>query len=215
MSIYIIGVRKMKKELVKNIAIVLLSVIFIFHSIEKKVAIDELEEENTTLKLRVSLMKYTKEIADSLMLDTTQHALALAARLAIYEKTIEEYENNKHKVTVTMYHPVPGQTDDTPNITADGSVIRINNASEYRYVAVSRNMLRRDGGFLTYGDYVWLEAGKKSGVYQVRDTMASRWVNRIDILETPGVKPYKYNEAFIRRISMALENTNDFYFETY
>ena len=61
----------------------------------------------------------------------------------------------------------------------------------------------------------WLEAGKKSGVYQVRDTMASRWVNRIDILETPGVKPYKYNEAFIRRISMALENTNDFYFETY
>jgi len=205
----------MKKEIVKNIAIVLLSVIFIFHSIEKKVAIDELEEENTTLKLRVSLMKYTKEIADSLMFDTTQHALDLAARLAIYEKTIEEYENNKHKVTVTMYHPVPGQTDDTPNITADGSVIRINNASEYRYVAVSRNMLRRDGGFLTYGDYVWLEAGKKSGVYQVRDTMASRWVNRIDILETPGVKPYKYNEAFIRRISMALENTNDFYFETY
>ena len=154
MSIYIIGVRKMKKELVKNIAIVLLSVIFIFHSIEKKVAIDELEEENTTLKLRVSLMKYTKEIADSLMFDTTQHALDLAARLAIYEKTIEEYENNKHKVTVTMYHPVPDQTDDTPNITADGSVIRINNASEYRYVAVSRNMLRRDGGFLTYGDYV-------------------------------------------------------------
>ena len=190
MSIYIIGVRKMKKELVKNIAIVLLSVIFIFHSIEKKVAIDELEEENTTLKLRVSLMKYTKEIADSLMFDTTQHALDLAARLAIYEKTIEEYENNKHKVTVTMYHPVPGQTDDTPNITADGSVIRINNASEYRYVAVSRNMLRRDGGFLTYGDYVWLEAGKKSGVYQVRDTMASRWINRIDILETPGIKPY-------------------------
>ena len=86
-------------------------------------------------------MKYTKEIADSLMFDTTQHALGLAARLAIYEKTIEEYENNKHKVTVTMYHPVAGQTDDTPNITADGSVIKINNASEYRYVAVSRNML--------------------------------------------------------------------------
>ena len=205
----------MKKEKLKNMVIFLLCVIFVSYSIVKKVTIDELEEENITLKLRVSLMKYTKEIADSLMFDTTQHALDLAARLAIYEKTIEEYESNKHKVTVTMYHPVPGQTDDTPNITADGSVIRINNASEYRYVAVSRNMLRRDGGFLTYGDYVWLEAGKKSGVYQVRDTMASRWVNRIDILETPGVKPYKYNEAFIRRISMALENTNDFYFETY
>ena len=206
MSIYIIGVRKMKKEIVKNIAIVLLSVIFIFHSIEKKVAIDELEEENTTLKLRVSLMKYTKEIADSLMFDTTQHALDLAARLAIYEKTIEEYESNKHKVTVTMYHPVAGQTDDTPNITADGSVIKISKASEYRYVAVSRNMLIRYGGFLRYGDYVWVNAGKKSGVYQVRDTMAPRWINRIDILETPGVKPYKYNDASLRRLDYASKN---------
>ena len=197
----------MKKELVKNIAIVLLSVIFIFHSIEKKVAIDELEEENTTLKLRVSLMKYTKEIADSLMLDTTQHALALAARLAIYEKTIEEYENNKHKVTVTMYHPVPGQTDDTPNITADGSVIRINNASEYRYIAVSRNMLIRNNGFLNFGDYIWLDAGKKSGVYQVRDVMNKRFVDRVDILETPGTRPYKYSKASMRRISFAY---NDF-----
>ena len=119
MSIYIIVIRKMKREKIKTIAIVLLSVILIFHSIEKRGTIDELEEENTTLKLRISLMEYTKEVADSLMFDTTQHALDLAARLAIYEKTIEEYENNKHKVTVTMYHPVPGQTDDTPNITAD------------------------------------------------------------------------------------------------
>ena len=72
----------------------------------------------------------------------------MALTLITYEKKIEEYENNKHKVTVTMYHPVSGQTDDTPNITADGSVIRINNASEYRYIAVSRNMLIRNKGFL-------------------------------------------------------------------
>ena len=166
----------MKKEKLKNIVIFLLCVIFVSYSIVKKVTVDELEEENTTLKLRVSLMKYTKEIADLLMFDTTQHALAMSARLAIYEKKIKEYENNKHKVTVTMYHPVAGQTDDTPNITADGSVIKINNASEYRYVAVSQNMLTRTGGFLNYGDYVWLDAGRKSGVYQVRDTMASRWI---------------------------------------
>ena len=105
-----------------------------------------------------------------------------------------------------MYHPVADQTDDTPNITADGSVIKINNASEYRYVAVSRNMLTRYGGFLRYGDYVWVDAGKKSGVYQVRDTMAPRWVNRIDILESPGVKPYKYNDASLRRLDYAPEH---------
>ena len=195
----------MNNELIKTIVIILLSVVFVSHSVEKKKIIDELIENNSFLQHKV-------ELADSLIFDTTQNGLELALTLITYEKKIEEYENNKHKVTVTMYHPVSDQTDDTPNITADGSVIRINNASEYRYVAVSRNMLRRDGGFLTYGDYVWLEAGKKSGVYQVRDTMATRWINRIDILETPGVKPYKYNEASIRRIEMASENTNDFHF---
>ena len=198
----------MKEESIKTTIIILLSLIFIFHSIGKKKIVDELKEDNSFLQHKV-------ELVDSLMFDTTQHALALAAKLVIYEKKIGEYENNKHKVTVTMYHPVAGQTDDTPNITADGSVIKINNASDYRYVAVSRNMLMSHGGFLTYGDYVWLEAGKKSGVYQVRDTMAQRWVNRIDILETPGVKPYKFKEASIRRIKMASDNVNDLFFETY
>ena len=81
----------MNKETVKTIVIILLSVIFVSHSIVKKVTVDELEEENTTLKLRVSLMKYTKEIADSLMFDTTQHALDLAARLATFEKKIKVF----------------------------------------------------------------------------------------------------------------------------
>ena len=207
--------KKMKKELGKIIVIVLLSVIFVFHIIGNK----KIVEENTALKLRNSLLEYSKETTvhhvDSLMLSIAQENLKLVAMLAQSDKKIEEYENNKHKVTVTMYHPVAGQTDDTPNITADGSVISTNNASEYRYIAVSRNMLQRNGGFLTYGDYVWLEAGKKSGVYQVRDTMASRWINRIDILETPGVKPYKYNEASIRRITMSSENTNGLFLKTY
>ena len=198
----------MKEESIKTTIIILLSLIFVFHGIGKKKIVDELKEDNSFLQHKV-------ELVDSLMFDTTQHALALAAKLVIYEKKIEEYENNKHKVTVTMYHPVAGQTDDTPNITADGSVIKINNASEYRYVAVSQNMLTRTGGFLNYGDYVWLDAGRKSGVYQVRDTMAPRWINRIDILETPGVKPYKYNEASIRRITMSSENTNGLFLKTY
>ena len=198
----------MKEESIKTTIIILLSLIFVFHGIGKKKIVDELKEDNSFLQHKV-------ELVDSLMFDTTQHALALAAKLVIYEKKIEEYENNKHKVTVTMYHPVAGQTDDTPNITADGSVIKINNASDYRYVAVSRNMLVSHGGFLTYGDYVYVEAGRKSGVYQVRDTMASRWINRIDILETPGVKPYKFKEASIRRIKLASDNVDDLFFETY
>ena len=200
MSIYIVGVRKMNNELIKTIVIILLSVVFVSHSVEKNQIIDELTENNSFLQHKVKL-------ADSLIFDTTQNGLELALTLITYEKKIEEYENNKHKVTVTMYHPVSDQTDDTPNITADGSVIRINSASEYRYVAVSRNMLIRNKGFLNFGDYIWLDAGKKSGVYQVRDVMNRRFVNRVDILETPGVKPYKYSKASMRRISFAY---NDF-----
>ena len=37
----------------------------------------------------------------------------------------------------------------------------------------------------------------KDGIYQVRDTMNARFVNYIDILESPGVKPYKFNKAKI------------------
>ena len=200
MSIYIVGVRKMNNELIKTIVIILLSVVFVSHSVEKNQIIDELTENNSFLQHKV-------ELADSLIFDTTQNGLELALTLITYEKKIEEYENNKHKVTVTMYHPVSGQTDDTPNITADGSIIRINNASEYRYIAVARNMLIRNGGFLNFGDYIWLDAGKKSGVYQVRDVMNKRFVNRVDILETPGTRPYKYSKASMRRISFAY---NDF-----
>ena len=189
----------MQREKVKSISIFLLLVVLVLQGVEKKKEIDTLTEENLLMERMVA-------IADSLIKDTTVEGLKLAQLLAIKEKKIEEYENNKHQVVVTMYHPVAEQTDDTPNITADGTVIKISKASEYRYVAVSRNMLTRHGGFLRYGDYVWVDAGKKSGVYQVRDTMAPRWINRIDILETPGVEPYKYNDASLRRLDYVSEN---------
>ena len=56
-------------------------------------------------------------------------------------------------------------------------------------------MLIKNGGFLKFGDYVWVDAGKKSGVYQVRDVMNKRYTDRIDILEGVDVRPYKYDNA--------------------
>ena len=103
-----------------------------------------------------------------------------------------------------MYRPTKYETDSTPNITADGTRIKIKKASQYNFVAVSRNLLERWGGFLKYGDFILIEdAGHKEGVYQVRDVMNRRFVNRVDILETPGTVPYKYNEASLRRINVA------------
>tara|TARA_Y100000593_G_scaffold69767_1_gene128119 strand:- start:101 stop:619 length:519 start_codon:yes stop_codon:yes gene_type:complete len=98
-------------------------------------------------------------------------------------------------VTLTMYHPTRGQTDSTPNITADGTKINIWKASDYRYVAVSRDLLSRWGGPLDYGDWIVIEgAGKNSGVYQIRDTMNPKWTKRVDILKTPGTKQFKYTD---------------------
>ena len=116
---------------------------------------------------------------------------------------LNEYESVGIEVDVTMYHPVSRQTDSTPNILADGTQIRVSRASEYKFIAVSRNLLRRFGGFLDYGDFVLLKGtkGHKDGVYQVRYTMNKRFVNRIDVLESPGKAPYKYANAEIYKLT--------------
>jgi len=140
----------------------------------------------------------------------------------IYRKEINKlkYENTQLKekyaeiklegldVTVTMYHPTRGQTDSTPNILADGTHIKIHQASEYKYIAVSRNLLKRWGGWLDYGDFLVLTGTDgKDGVYQVKDTMNARFVNRVDILESPGTKPYKFENAKILKTSMETDFT--------
>ena len=126
------------------------------------------------------------------------------------DSLVEEFRLEGMEVTVTMYHPVSRQTDSTPNILADGTRIRVHKASEYRFIAVSRNLLKRHGGFLDYGDFILLKGTnqKKDGVYQVRDTMNKRFVNRIDILESPGVTPYKFQEAQIVKTDLFVNNSN-------
>ena len=120
---------------------------------------------------------------------------------------VDEFKLEGMEVTVTMYHPVRSQTDSTPNILADGTRIRVHKASEYRFIAVSRNLLKRHGGFLEYGDFVVLSGtGHKDGVYQVKDTMNKRFVNRIEILESPGTKPYKVDSAKIMKTNLVLNN---------
>ena len=108
----------------------------------------------------------------------------------------EDLNLGRHNVTVTMYNPTPGQTDRTPNITADGTKINPRKASSYRYIALSRNLLKRWGGPFDYGDYVVIEgAGIYSGVYQVKDTMSPRFTNRVDILRSRDSKHFKYTNV--------------------
>ena len=116
-----------------------------------------------------------------------------------------EYTNKiSYKVTVTTYNPTVEQCDDTPNITADGTKIKPWKATSYRYVALSRDLLSRWGGPFDYGDFVIIEGtGSWDGIYQVRDTMNPKWVNRVDILTTnsrfkyTNITLYKYIEEDI------------------
>ena len=121
---------------------------------------------------------------------------------SVLQKELDHYNEYGIQVDVTMYQPNEIQCDDTPNITADGSKIRISKASEYKFVALSRNLLKRWGGPFDYGDFVLLKGtDKKDGVYQVRDTMNPKWVNVVDNLESEHVEPYKYTDAHIYKLN--------------
>lgn len=89
------------------------------------------------------------------------------------------------EVTITKYHPVKSQTDDTPLQTADLS--KISMAKLYRgkikWVAVSRDLLKEYG----YGSKIRISTGDPDidGVYEVHDTMNPRFMARVDILSHP------------------------------
>ncbi len=102
----------------------------------------------------------------------------LKARLPLYSK----------KVSVSVYFPEESQTDDTPLITADGSHIDRKNIRKHRWVAVSRNLLKRWGGKLQYGDSLQVTgiSQELDGTYIIRDTMNKRIRNTIDILVGPN-----------------------------
>ena len=115
---------------------------------------------------------------------------------------LSHYNKYGIEVDVTMYQPVYPQTDDTPNITADGTRIRISKASQYKFVALSRNLLKRWGGPFDYGDLILIKGtGRKDGVYHVRDTMNPKWVNVVDILESTHVEPYKFTGVHIYKLN--------------
>ena len=162
------------------------------------------------LGIALLLMIYANAIVSTKFLNdkNIQIQSLIDKNIRISEK-LNEYETEGMHVTVTMYQPVRNQTDSTPNILADGTRIRTREASNYKFIAVSRNLLKRWGGWLDYGDFVLLKGTTgKDGVYQVRDTMNPRWVNRIDILESLHVNPYKFEKAKIIKTNLVVDSIN-------
>ena len=91
-------------------------------------------------------------------------------------------------VTLTTYSPIEGETDSTPNITASGFKIDINNPKKHKIIAVSRDLKRK----WKFNQKVRIrKAGKYNGVYSVKDVMNKRHKKRIDILVGLTEKPIK------------------------
>ena len=133
------------------------------------------------------------------MLDKTRTEL-FALQKKVHQNSQDTWGVLEFDVTVTMYNPHVGQTDSTPNETADGTIINPKRASEYRYVALSRDLIARWGGPFNYGDYVMIKGTNGyDGVYQVKDTMSPKFINRVDILRTGGSKWFKFDNAVLYR----------------
>ena len=168
--------------------------------------------ENISIMVTIIPAIIITYFASSMLNESHEEKMILQERVQELENNCDlEYSNNleysnriSYKVTVTTYNPTRAQTDSTPNITADGTKFHTWKATEYRYVALSRDLLSRWGGPFEYGDYVVIEGtGKWDGVYQVRDTMNRKWTNRVDILTTnskfkyKNITMYKYTEEYI------------------
>lgn len=83
------------------------------------------------------------------------------------------------KVTVTVYHAVEEQCDDTPLITADGYNINVNKPE--RVIGASRDIVAMTG----YGNKLYLkipDAPYLDGEYTLHDTDNGKLTRHIDIL---------------------------------
>lgn len=111
-----------------------------------------------------------------------------------------------YRTSLTGYHPTVEQCDSTPDITADGTKFDIDIAGDYKYVALSRDLLthfKHRGADIKFGDYIFIKGtpdGAQDGIYQVRDTMNKRHTQWIDILLTPGDKSFYYQNILMYKV---------------
>lgn len=115
---------------------------------------------------------------------------------------INDLAPEKISVTATMYHPVLGQCDATPDITADQTKIpNVDSCSHLNWIAVSQDLLWFNGGPFRYGDRVVVtNAGHKDGVYTIRDAMNKRFTYKIDFLESVNTRGYRYDDVIMAKL---------------
>jgi hypothetical protein len=94
--------------------------------------------------------------------------------------------------TLTIYNPTRRQCDRTPLITASNKKIDLAKLSsqQLRWIALSRNLLKRWNGAFAYGDTVLVTSGDPAidGAWVIHDTLNKRYKNRGDLLFDRSVR---------------------------
>lgn len=104
--------------------------------------------------------------------------------------------------TLTIYNPEVSQCDATPFITSSNA--RIDPAKlqkqEIRWMALSRDLLKRWNGVFNYGDTLMVRSGdgEIDGLWVVQDILNKKFKNRGDLLFDSSVrKTGKWNNVTI------------------
>lgn len=108
--------------------------------------------------------------------------------------------------TLTIYNPVKRQCDNSPFITSCNAKIDPNKLyrQEIRWMALSRDLLKRWDGRFNYGDTVLLTSGDPEidGLWIIRDTLNKRYKKRGDLLFDSRIRKLgKWNKVKIEKIT--------------
>lgn len=119
------------------------------------------------------------------------------------------YIKNSSRVmldALTVYHPTNRQCDNTPLITASNSRINVDDLKNQniRWMALSRDLLKRWKGEFHYGDIVFVTSGDPQidGLWIIKDTMNKRYKKRGDLLFDSQVRKLgKWKNVEISKVS--------------
>lgn len=119
------------------------------------------------------------------------------------------YIKNSSRVmldALTVYHPTKRQCDKTPLITASNARINVDDLKKQniRWMALSRDLLKRWNGKFHYGDTVLVTSGDSQidGFWIIKDTMNKRYKNRGDLLFDSEVRKLgKWKNVEVSRVT--------------
>lgn len=132
-----------------------------------------------TMGLRVGESPTLEEID----YEVVNEALQITDSLGVSEESRDTIHINRN----TAYHPVVSQCQGNPLVTADMSKIDLAKLKnkQIRWVALSRDLIKRWGGPINYGDTIVISSEVNSqlnGEWIVHDCMNARYKKSIDFL---------------------------------